>query len=618
MKKNSPRRIELLAPAKDAATAITAIRHGADAVYIGSEGFGARAAASNSVEDIRQVVLFAHRFHAKVYVTFNTLIYENELETARRLIIRLYEAGVDALIVQDLSLLKMDIPPIQLHASTQADIRTPEKALFFQNAGFSQIVLPREMGPDEIAEIADTVDVPLEVFVHGALCVSYSGACKASFLACGRSANRGDCAQMCRQNYDLEDKDGNVIVRDKYLLSLKDMNRLAFLEKLMKAGASSFKIEGRLKDETYVKNVVGAYRRELDRIIGANPDLYCRASAGETVLDFEPDVRLAFNRGFTPYFADTRQPESIASADTPKSIGVAVGKIAGVSGNTIRIIAGTPLCNGDGLGFFNRAGRFTGFRANRIEGDRIFLRESIGDIPRGAILYRNKDTRRDAELAREDTAQRTIPADVTLSLLPDNRIAAEFAADGFGHTVTAIDADVQKAVRPVESGSRRNIFKKLGETDLRLREFRDNIPSDIFIPNSQLTLLRRKAAESMVHTIAARRPLCIAGNRASGLRFPPGESADNVANALACALYSETGAVKIGKAAETLGKRALASEEITVMECRYCIRRELGACLKSAGHGRLPSLLYLRTGNIKYRLDFDCARCMMKVTANPT
>lgn len=301
--------LELLAPARDAMTAIEAVRHGADAVYIGASSHGARVSAANPVADIARVVEEAHKFRARVYVTLNTLVYDEELTTVQRLVSELYRVGVDALIVQDLALLRLDIPPIALHASTQCDIRTPRKARFLADAGFSQLVLPRELSLDEIAAIHAAVpDTPLEAFVHGALCVSYSGDCQASLLTTGRSANRGECAQICRLPFDLVDGDGRVRMRGKHLLSLRDLNRLGHLAEMAAAGVSSFKIEGRLKDTAYVKETVAAYRWAVDDVIAENPERYCRSSFGAVQLAFTPDVGKAFNRGFTPYFLRDTQP----------------------------------------------------------------------------------------------------------------------------------------------------------------------------------------------------------------------------------------------------------------------------------------------------------------------
>jgi len=319
--------LELLAPAKNLECGLAAVDHGADAVYIGAPRFGARASAGNSVDDIRQLCAYAHRFWVKVFVTVNTILYDDELQATERLIHQLYEAGVDAILVQDMGILQMDLPPIALHASTQTDNRTADKVRWLRDQGFRRAVLARELSVDEIAHIhAEVPDMPLEVFVHGALCVSYSGLCYASQHCFDRSANRGACAQFCRMKFDLLDADGRELEHQRYLLSLKDLNQRAHLGELVEAGATSFKIEGRLKDVSYVKNVVAAYSQQLDAFIAAHPDRYCRASLGRVTYTFTPRLDKTFNRGFTTYFLHGRQPD-IFSPDTPKAMGEYVGKV---------------------------------------------------------------------------------------------------------------------------------------------------------------------------------------------------------------------------------------------------------------------------------------------------
>ncbi|MBR5101735.1 MAG: U32 family peptidase, partial [Muribaculaceae bacterium] len=355
------RDIELLAPAKNAEIGIEAIRHGADAVYMGAAHHGARASAGNSIADIARVVDYAHRFHAKVYVTVNTLVYDNELSDVEQLVRELYKIGVDAIIVQDLALLRLDIPPIALHASTQCDIRSVEKAKFYESLGFSQLVLPREFTREEIMAVAGSLNVPIESFVHGALCVCYSGRCQLSQYVKGRSANRGECAQMCRLAYDLEDEQGNKMLRNKHLLSLRDLNMSRQLREMIDTGVSSFKIEGRLKDIDYVKNVVAYYSRAIDRVISGMPECR-RASQGAVRLDFVPDLQKSFNRSFTTYFFDERKPQraSMASIQTPKSIGEPIGKFTAVKGKTAVISTSATIANGDGLSFFNAEKDFCG------------------------------------------------------------------------------------------------------------------------------------------------------------------------------------------------------------------------------------------------------------------
>lgn len=383
--------LELLAPAKNLACGMAAVDHGADAVYIGAQRFGARAAAGNSVDDIRQLCDYAHPYGVKVYVTVNTIIYDEELEATEQLIRQLDEIGVDAILVQDMSVLRMAIPPLPLHASTQTDNRTAEKVRWLQQLGFKRVVLARELSVSEIAAIHQEVpDMPLEVFVHGALCVSYSGLCYASQYCFGRSANRGACAQFCRMKFDLLDADGKEIEHQRHLLSLKDMNQSDHLEELIEAGATSFKIEGRLKEVSYVKNVVAAYSQRLDAIIARNPDRYCRASKGHCTYSFVPNLNKTFNRGFTTYFLHGRQKD-ISSPDTPKAIGEYVGYVKEIRRDSFNVAGTASFANGDGLCFINGERELEGFRVNRAEGNRLYPHEMPRHLHAGMALYRNND-----------------------------------------------------------------------------------------------------------------------------------------------------------------------------------------------------------------------------------
>lgn len=602
----STREIELLAPARNAEIAIQAIRHGADAVYIGAGHHGARAAAGNSITDISRVVEYAHRFDARVYVTTNTIIYDNELREVEQLIHRLYRIGVDALIVQDMALLRMDIPPIALHASTQCDTRTPEKARFLQDAGFSQIVIARELSLPEIRSITDAVTVPVEAFVHGALCVSYSGDCQASWAVTGRSANRGECAQMCRLPYDLVDGGGNTLLAGRHLLSLRDMNRLPVLAEMMQAGVSSFKIEGRLKDETYVKNVVAAYRQALDRIISANPDRYRRASRGQEEYSFVPDVSRSFNRGFTDYFLTDRQPAAIATLDTPKSTGAKVATTVSSKGRQIKIKASAAINNGDGLGYFDRRGRFTGFRVNRAEGNTLYAAADV-DIPAGADLYRNRDTAFDAAI-KGDTARRTIPVRMTLRAIGKSRVALDID-DGMRQVTAATEVQLSEARTP-QAETRRRTLAKTGDTVYTVTEVTDRA-GNLFIPASALAALRRQAIDLLERAARTsyrydyRRPETPAAGIGTTLTYH-----DNVSNGLAEKFYREHGVTAVSRAAETM-KRP--EDGMRVMLTRYCLRRELGHCLKTPSGPALKSPLYLRSAGSTFRLEFDCRRCEMSV-----
>lgn len=606
------REIELLAPARDAVTAIEAIKHGADAVYMGAPSHGARAAATNSLDDIATVVDFAHRFDARVYVTVNTLIYENEIKEVERMIRRLYAIGVDALIVQDMAVLEMKIPPIALHASTQCDTRDAAKARFLQDAGFSQIVLARELTLKEISEIHDSVDVPLEVFVHGALCVSFSGDCQASLLATGRSANRGECAQMCRLPYDLCDENGKLLIKGKHLLSLKDMNRIGRIEGLLEAGASSFKIEGRLKSVAYVKTTVAAYRAEIDRIIAKYPDKYVRSSRGITRLSFAPSLTDAFNRGFTEYFLTDRRESGIASFDSPKAIGTPVGRVLSVKGNCVTISGTTPIANGDGLGFFNAEGVFTGFRVNKAEGNRLMLLKPIA-IPEGTVIYRNRNKDFDDMMAGA-TATRAIPADMTLRLSSPRTLALDIAIDKTTVATATIESPTDfEDAKTEQTEARKRVLAKLGDTVYSLENLTDQV-GNLFIPASTLTALRRKAVSVLDSARKASYPRQYRAERKEDLIYPVVSSLgcrDNVANSLARKFYLSTGITGITPAMEV--KKPDFSKDQQVMETRYCLRRELGACLKTKSAGQLPDRLYLVSGKNRYRLDFDCEKCMMRV-----
>src|SRR5574344_2416376 len=385
------RYIELLAPAKNLECGIEAVNHGADAVYIGAEKFGARAEACNSVEDIHTLVTYAHQFGCRVYVTVNTIIYDDEIAATEKLIRQLYDAGVDALIVQDLSILKMDIPPIALHASTQMDNRTVEKVKWLEKQGFQQVVLARELTVDEISDIHEHVpDVSLEAFVHGALCVSFSGQCYASQYCFGRSANRGECAQFCRLSFDMVDSEGKIMEKSRHLLSLKDMKQIDNIEALAEAGATSFKIEGRLKDMVYVKNVTAAYSQRLDALVERFPDRYRRASLGRSRHLFTPNLSKTFNRGFTTYFASGRRPD-ISSPDTPKALGEYVGKVKEIRGPWFTVAGLSTFANGDGLCFINDERQLEGFRVNKVENNRLFPLNIPKGMRKGTSLYRNND-----------------------------------------------------------------------------------------------------------------------------------------------------------------------------------------------------------------------------------
>lgn len=588
------RHIELLSPAADKATAIEAIRHGADAVYIGAASHGARHRAANSTEDIREVVEFAHRFRARVYVTVNTLVYENELQQVHDLVWNLWRIGVDALIVQDMSLLRMDLPPIALHASTQCDTRSAAKARFLEEAGFSQIVLARELSADTIRQICEAVKVPVECFVHGALCVSYSGRCSASQVAVGRSANRGECAQMCRMPYTLRNSRGEILEKDKYLLSLRDFNATNRLEEMIEAGVTSFKIEGRLKETGYVKNITAWYRRKIDEIIARNPDRYCRASAGSVELSFEPDPRKSFNRGFTEYFLGGRRSngQTMASLLTPKSQGE-------------RIDSPELLHNGDGICWVNAAGEFEGMNVNGVDRGRIIGSRRV-TIPRGVELRRTFDVEWNKKMA-SDTAVRTIRVDMEIDA------AGLSLSDERGVQVrVSLDAPIEKARTPQDLIK---VLGKTGNTIYRLRNLTDRLPEGSYIPASALAQLRRRGLEALdiCSETTYRRDMRRSENRDYPYPDETLEARDNVANSLARRFYADHGA-KVGSPAVECGGK---DREREVMTTRYCILRELGACRREVTdpniRRRFSEPLEITTGPHRFRLKFHCDRCEMGV-----
>ena len=606
-----PAHIELLAPARDADIAIAAIDHGADAVYMGASHHGARADATNTLDDVRRACDYAHQFGARIYATVNTLVYDDELKDVEHLVHDLYNIGVDALIVQDMALLRLDLPPIALHASTQCDLRSPEKARFLEALGFSQLVMARELTLDEIAVIRRVTTVPLEAFVHGALCVSYSGRCAISQVLKGRSANRGECAQLCRLPYDLVDGKGHVIVEGKHLLSLRDMARHDRLEQMMAAGVSSFKIEGRLKDVGYVKNVVAYYRRAIDKIINRYPDRYRRASFGKEEFTFEPALEKSFNRGFTHYFLDDRRPHdgtSMASIDTPKSQGEPLGKVTRCSGNTLTINTRAALANGDGLSYYDAQGVFTGARVNRAVGSGTVLLRERAAIPRGTFIYRTAD-KAFSDLLAKPSASRTIA--VNAELRYTGGMLSLTLDDERGNRVThTLECDLQAATKPQND---RQIAElgKLGGTIYRLDKAQ--VPGDIFIPASLLARLRRETVDLLDRNHRITRH--VDKRRPEDRSFPCPtnhlEPADNVANSLAERLYRDHGVIDIAPALEA---GAPVTATTPLMHTRYCIRRQLGACLKGKNVTRLPRDLYLKTGTTLLRITCDCKNCEMLLT----
>jgi len=589
------RALELLAPAKNLEYGIAAIDHGADAVYIGASRFGARAAVGNSVDDIRKLCDYAHPFGAKVYVTVNTIIYDEELETTRQLLVDLADAGADAILVQDMAVFQMmKNLPMAAHASTQTDNRSVEKVKWLRNIGFSRVVLARELSLDEMKVIHSQVpDVELEVFVHGALCVSYSGLCYASQYCFGRSANRGECAQFCRMQFSLEDAKGREVVSDRYLLSLKDMNRIDHLEELIEAGATSFKIEGRLKDLAYVKNVTAAYNQRLNEIVRCHPNQYCRSSRGECRYTFTPDLNRTFNRGYTTYFLHGRKAD-IASMDTPKAMGVFVGSVKEIRHDSFNVAGVASFTNGDGLCFLDDNRQLVGFRANKVVGNRIYPYRMPQGLKPGVRLYRNNDQEFD-RLMSKPSAERRIPI----------RLSLRVVADGFELNGIHFDVEHQQAQRP----QRENIIRQLtkfGDTIYMCNEV--DIPEDFnyFIPNSVLSEMRCSLVAKMMSERSPRHAFEVGADHGT---VPEEEWAYmlNISNRLSQQFYG----------AKEISAYELKGGAGPIMQCRHCIRYALGYCVKNGGERPLwqePLSLVLGNGR-RFRLEFDCQHCQMNVYA---
>lgn len=608
------RTIELLSPAKDLECGIEAIRHGADAVYIGASRYGARAAAGNSVEDIARLVEYAHFYKARVYATVNTILKDEEIDDVTRLIHELHAVHVDALIVQDMGILELDLPPIPLHASTQMDNRTSEKIGFLNSIGFDQVVLARELSLDNIKHIhKQHPNVALEVFVHGALCVSYSGKCYMSEACFNRSANRGECAQVCRMEFDLEDNLGNTIVRGKHLLSLKDMNRLDALEDLMMAGVSSMKIEGRLKSVDYVKNVTAAYSQRLNEIIAKYPDTFTRASSGRVEYSFTPDVRKSFNRGFTNYFLYGRS-DDIFSFDTPKAMGEHVGRVKEVFTNAFTISSTTELHNGDGLCFIDANGHLQGFRLNKTANDRLYPLEMPRTLTRGCEIYRNFDQQFDKAL-QAPSATRDILVDICIT---DNNTGYKITmTDEDGITVEIEHPTSKELARSHQSENIRIQLSKLGGTRFAVRTIDNRLTKNWFIPSSLLGEWRRNLIAQLTEARNTYYPQILRHNKKADNEEIVVASLDrhldytyNVMNKKAQDFYHHHGATFVDHAFELNH-----NQKVALMTCKHCIRYSLGWC-PSVHHKVIPypMPLHLKLANgMSFQLDFNCNRCQMVI-----
>lgn len=592
------RKLELLAPAKDLETGIAAITHGADAVYIGATRFGARAAAGNSIDDISRLCDFAHQYRAKVFVTVNTLVRNDEKKAVDQLLHDLCDIGVDAILFQDMTVLEMFLNIVserqaaglrspEAHASTQTDNRTADKVRQLHKAGCTRVVLARELSITEIADIhRQYPDVDIEVFVHGALCVSYSGLCYASERCFGRSANRGECAQVCRMKMSLLDADGNILIKDRYLMSLKDMRQIDNLESLIEAGAMSFKIEGRLKDVTYVKNVVAAYNQRLNSIIKRHPDKYCRTSLGTVEYNFQPSLNKTFNRGYTTYFANGRTP-NISSPNTPKAMGEYVGKIKEIRGGQHSVrsfnVAGTAaFANGDGLCFINADGNLEGFRVNRVEGNRLYPLKMPQSLKPGTMLYRNNDVEFEKQLSRPDSARRNIPIELQFTA-GQNTLNLSAHIEGISQVCAVeIPCELQIAKSPQYDNITHQLTK-FGNTIFNCTKLKMDSNFTYFVPSSTLTQLRHKLTEQLM--------LCVTDEEPD-VKYETSKAKKNIHEA-----------------------NNVDSASLPAMQCRHCLRYTLGYCVKNGGkRPEWKEPLSLRLGDGKtFRLQFDCIKCQMNL-----
>ena len=618
--------LELLSPAKTAEIGREAILHGADAVYIGGPAFGARHNASNPIEDIASLVEFAHRYRARIFVTLNTILHDAELEPARKQIWELYEAGVDALIIQDMGLLEMDLPPIQLHASTQCDIRTADKARFLGAAGFSQLVLARELSLEQIRKIRDQVDTPLEYFIHGALCVAFSGQCYISHADTGRSANRGDCSQACRLPYTLSDGQGRVVAYEKHLLSMKDNDQSRNLEALVDAGIRSFKIEGRYKDMGYVKNITAHYRLLLDEILELRTG-FTRASSGRTRVLFTPDVDKNFHRGHTDYFAHGRQTD-IGAFDSPKYVGLELGTVTRMGSDHFDLLSNAPLANGDGLNYMNKRDT-AGIQANIVEklaedeeGQlwRVFPNEqmsALAGLKVGSAIHRNRDHRWEAELNKK-SSERKVSVDLTLAEHKDGLRLSIVDEDGIASVTDAAIA-LQPAQQAAQAeAAMRTSLGKLGNTMFEAGHIELALSQPWFVPAAVINALRRDAvaAHEAARLAAWERPMRKAPTEPRPV-YPEAQLSylANVYNEKARAFYHKHGVQLIDAAYEAHEEAG----EVSLMITKHCLRFSFNLCPKQAkgvqgvqGQVRAEPMT-LVSGDERYTLRFDCKPCEMHV-----
>jgi 23S rRNA 5-hydroxycytidine C2501 synthase len=603
---NNDRKIELLSPAKDFPAGMAAIKCGADAVYIGGPRFSAREAAGNSLEDIHRLIEFAHPYYVKIYVALNTLLYDHELAEAEKIIRKLYESGVDGLIIQDTGLLELDLPPIPLIASTQMHNATVEKIKFLEEVGFSRVILARELTLEQIREIRRRTSIELECFVHGALCVIASGQCYMSYALGGRSANRGQCAQPCRKSYSLEDAQGRSFCKDRYLLSLKDLNLSEHLEDLIDAGICSFKIEGRLKEADYVANVTAYYRQKLDNVLMRKNLL--KSSSGSIEPGFIPRPEKSFNRGFTQYGV-IGEPEEMGSIDTPKSIGEKIGKVSHVGPDFFDVAGKFDLHNADGICFFGQDNHLRGTLINRVEGGRVFPQKMEG-IAAGRVIYRNYD-HEFQHLLKKLPAERKIGLKMRL-----HETAGGFALEGIdedGNTSTVILSRRKELAQNAEEAREnlRRLLTRLGNTMFTSIDIQIDLAQAYFFPVSVLNQLRRDWVEAMLEKRLKNRPVRKGGILKNEFPYPQLhlDYTGNILNDKARQFYQRHSVKEINPAAES-GLNLMGTQ---VMTTKYCIRRQLNLCPATHSSASAEPLVLIDHENRQFKLRFRCRDCGMDI-----
>ncbi|KFF19903.1 peptidase U32 family protein [Flavobacterium hydatis] len=607
------KKIEILAPAKDLIGGMAAINSGADAVYIGAPQFGARSNANNSLEDVAALVKYAHLFNAQVFVVMNTILYDNELETCRKMIYELYDIGIDALIIQDMAIMEMELPPIVLHASTQANNRDADKIKFLKDAGIKRVVLARELNLHQIKTIYDEADVELEFFVTGALCVSFSGNCYMSVANGERSANRGSCAQNCRLPYNLIDGNGETLIKNSHLLSIKDLDISDQIPNLIEAGIVSFKIEGRLKDVVYVKNNVSFLRQKLDSFLEAEgSDKYMKASSGTCTYTFDSSLNRTFNRGYTDYFVNDRN-HSIGSWESPKSKGQYIGKLIRTVGNAYEIENGELLNNGDGLCFINENNEADGIYVNKAENGKIYP-NVLKEVKDGTFIYRNNDAAFIKIVEREDSAVRKLS---TTLLLTENETGFELIATDEDGNVSTVSLDHAKEQTKTGESIEENIktqLAKTGFTPYTADEINVMFTQNWFLPISKINEMRRTVYDQLTEIRLANYKR--EEHQLVKTSHPyPETKLDfmyNVSNKTARKFYERHGVTEIEKAFELQWDPG----KSRVMTTKYCIKYELKKCpihQKDIMGVKVKEPLVLKQGELEYKLKFNCKPCEMEI-----